>query len=102
MVESERGHHIVWVISVLEIVNFSSSNKHCSVIANPLESPQPTAKLMKQRLNCAYLLALWHDVVSPSFVLVCYMTAIKFTPSSIERDELVTIIIRLTNTVQWI
>ena len=102
MVESERLQHPLWVISVVGPVNVTSSNEHCSVIANPLESIQLTVSPIKQRLNCAYLLALWDDAVSP-FAIFQTITDVKCTPSSILRNELVKIqIFLLTHTYQWI
>ena len=82
VVESERGHYSLWVISFVGVVNHTNSNEHCSVIANPLESKHPTTMLTKQRLNCAYLLAFWYDAVNayPTFTAT---TAVKCTPSSI-------------------
>ncbi len=90
MVESERGERNLWVISPVGVVNPTNSKEHCSVIANPLESTQLTALLYKQLLNCANLLALWYDVVSVFGSLE--INAIKFTSSSVSRDELVTVV----------
>ncbi len=92
MVESQSGHYIVWVISVVGLVNVTNSKEHCSVIGNPLESHQKTIIYAHQGLNCANLLALRHDVVSP-FGIFWFVTAVKCTPTSINRNELVTAII---------
>ena len=104
VVESQCGHYVVWVISVVVvgIVNATSSNEHCSVIANPLESNQLALTLRKNRLNCAYLLALWYDIVSPFRPIP--VTVLKCTPSFVNRNELVleTITFNFTETVQWI
>ena len=86
-VESESGVKKVRVLSAVGDVNQTMTQEHCSVISKPVESNKFTVCLKNKRLNCAYLLALWNDVVSPLGifvrVLVVEANALKCTPSSI-------------------
>jgi hypothetical protein len=89
VVESEGGHNIAWVISHVVIVYATNSKEYCSVIAKPPESKQKTVFLIKQGLNCAYSLALFNGEISKRLIFRDF-TAVKCTPFSIGRDELVT------------